>query len=115
MGLTRTAIRRPLATTMIFLALILLGIQSYVRMRVDRFPNISFPIVFVQIDWPGASPDSVEQSIIIPAENTLSGLSGVQRIDATALQGSARLTINFVDGIDVNQAAIDTQRQLAKI
>ena len=61
MGLTRTAIRRPLATAMVFLALILLGTQSYMRMRVDRFPNISFPIVFVQIDWPGASPDSVEQ------------------------------------------------------
>src|SRR5581483_2567221 len=53
MGLTRTAIRRPLATTMIFLALILLGQQAYTRMRVDRFPAISFPVVFVQIDWPG--------------------------------------------------------------
>src|SRR3954453_9008210 len=115
MGLTRTAIRRPLPPAIVFLALILLGAQSYTRMRVDRFPNISFPIVFVQIDWPGAAPDSVEQSIITPAENTLSGLRGVQRIDATALQGSARLTINFVDGIDVTQAAIDFQRQLSKI
>ncbi len=115
MGLTRTAIRRPLATAMVFLALILLGTQAYTRMRVDRFPNITFPIVFVQIDWPGASPDSVEQSIIIPAENTLSGLSGLQRIDATALQGSARLTLTFADGLDINQTAIDTQRQLSVI
>ena len=115
MGLTRTAIQRPLATTMIFLALILLGQQAYTRMRVDRFPNITFPIVFVQIDWAGASPDSIEQTIIVPVENTLSGLSGVQRIDATALQGSARITIFFVDGIDINQAAIDTQRQLSVI
>src|SRR4051794_19910091 len=84
-------------------------------MRVDRFPNITFPIVFVQIDWAGASPDSIEQTIIVPVENTLSGLSGVQRIDATALQGSARITIFFVDGIDINQAAIDTQRQLSVI
>src|SRR5690242_15568935 len=108
MGLTRTAIRRPLATAMIFLALILLGSQAYFKMRVDRFPTISFPVVFVQIDWAGASPDLVEQSIIVPAENTLSGLSGVQRIDATALQGSARITIYFVEGVDINQAAIDT-------
>ena len=63
----------------------------------------------------GASPDSIEQTIIVPVENTLSGLSGVQRIDATALQGSARITIYFVDGIDINQAAIDTQRQLSVI
>ncbi|HEY7065702.1 MAG TPA: efflux RND transporter permease subunit [Chloroflexota bacterium] len=115
MGLTRTAIRRPLATLMVFLALVLLGTQAYTRMRVDRFPQITFPIVFVQIDWAGASPDSVEQQIIIPAENTLSGLQGLQRIDATALQGSARLTLTFADGLDVNQTAIDTQRQISQI
>ena len=63
MGLTRVAIRRPLATMMVFLALILLGQQAYTRMRVDRFPNITFPVVFVQIDWPGASPENIEQQI----------------------------------------------------
>ena len=53
MGLTRTAIQRPLATVMIFLALILLGQQAYSRMKVDRYPAMSFPTVFVQIGWPG--------------------------------------------------------------
>src|SRR5262249_13637083 len=98
MGLTATAIRRPLATAMVFLALILLGEQAYTRMPVDRFPNISFPIVFVQIDWPGASPENIEQAILQPVENAVSGVSGVQRIDSTAQQGSARLTINFFEG-----------------
>ena len=59
MSLTATAIRRPLATVMLFLALILLGQQAYTRMRVDRFPAVSFPTVFVQIDWPGASPENI--------------------------------------------------------
>ncbi len=115
MGLTRTAIRRPLATIMVFLALILMGQQAYTRLRVDRFPAITFPLVFVQIGWPGASPEDIEQTIIIPAENAVSGISGVQRIDANAQEGFARLSVWFVEGTDVNQAAIDVQRQMGSI
>src|SRR5215210_191839 len=115
MGMTAKAIQRPLATTMLFLMLILLGQQAYTRMRVDRFPTMSFPTVFIQIDWPGASPENIEQTIIKPAENAVAGVSGVQRIDSTAQQGSARLTIAFVEGTDIDQATIDTQRRLASI
>ncbi len=115
MGLTRTAIQRPLATVMVFLALILLGQQAYTKMKVDRYPSIDFPLVYAQIDWPGASPDNIEQAIIVPAENAISGVSGVQRIDATAQVGTARLTIYFFEGTDLNQATIDTQRALAAI
>src|SRR5579883_636951 len=115
MGLTRTAIRRPLATIMVFLALILMGQQAYTRLRVDRFPNISFPVVFAVINWPGASPEDIEQQILVPAENAAAGLSGVDRIESSAQEGSARLTIRFVEGTDLDQATIDTQRRLAAI
>src|SRR5829696_8595818 len=115
MGMTAKAIRRPLATTMLFLMLILLGQQAYTRMRVDRFPAMSFPTVFVQIDWPGASPENIEQAIIKPAENAVAGVSGVQRVDSTAQQGSARVTVSLVEGTDVDQATLDVQRRLASI
>src|SRR3954451_951917 len=115
MGLTRTAIRRPLATIMVFLALILMGQQAYTRLRVDRFPNITFPVVFAVINWPGASPEDIERQILVPAENAAAGLSGVDRIESSAQEGSARLTIRFVEGTDLDQATIDIQRRLAAI
>jgi HAE1 family hydrophobic/amphiphilic exporter-1 len=115
MGLTRTAIRRPLATIMVFLALILMGQQAYTRLRVDRFPNITFPVVFAVINWPGASPEDIEQQILVPAENAAAGLSGVDRIESQALEGTGRLVIRFVEGTDLDQATIDTQRRLAAI
>ena len=90
MGLTRLAIKRPLATVVIFLAFILLGTQAYFKLRVDRFPAMSFPVVFAVINWPGASPEDIEQTILVPAENAVAGASGVDRIDATAREGSAR-------------------------
>src|SRR5262245_11170840 len=115
MGLTRVAIRRPLATIMVFLALILMGQQAFTRMKVDRFPPITFPVVLVQIGWPGASAEDIEQSVLIPAENAVAGLSGVDRIDANAQEGLARLSVWFVEGTDIDQATIDTQRRLAGI
>jgi hydrophobic/amphiphilic exporter-1 (mainly G- bacteria), HAE1 family len=115
MSLTRTAIRRPLATVMVFLALILMGQQAYTKLRVDRYPKMSFPVVFVQIGWPGASPEDIEQSIIVPAENAVAGISGVDRIDSNAQEGSARINVYFVEGVDVDQATLDTQRRIASI
>src|SRR5262245_40166316 len=115
MGLTLTAIRRPLATAMVFLALILMGQQAYTRLRVDRFPNITFPVVFAQIGWAGASPEDIEQQILVPAENAVAGVSGVQRIESNAQEGFARLTIWFMEATDLDQATIDTQRRLAAI
>ena len=115
MNLTGLAIQRPLATTMVFLALILMGQQAYTRLTVDRFPKVSFPIIFAQIGWPGASPEDIEQAILIPAENAVAGISGVQRVDSAAQEGLGRVNIYFVEGADIDQAAIDVQRRLAAI
>jgi hydrophobic/amphiphilic exporter-1 (mainly G- bacteria), HAE1 family len=115
MGLTRTAIKRPLATVMVFLALILMGQQAYTRLQVDRFPKVSFPTVFAQIGWPGASPQDIEQAILIPAENAVAGISGVQRVDSAAQEGLGRINVYFVEGTDVDRGAIDVQRRLAAI
>src|SRR3954451_7083979 len=105
MGLTRTAINRPLATVMIFLAFILLGQQAYTRMKVDRFPAITFPVVFVQIAWPVATLENIEQAIIVPAEMDVSGVSGEQPIAASAEQGTGRLTVASAGGAGGDQAA----------
>src|SRR5262249_1128542 len=99
---------------------ILLGQQAYTRMKVDRFPAITFPVVFVQIAWPGATPENIEQAIIVPAENAVSGASGIQRIAANAQQGSARLTLHFVDRTPagaptVHRPTPDLPRPLAAI
>src|SRR4051812_26894729 len=75
MGLTRTAINRPLATVMIFLAFPPLAHQPYTKMKADPFPAITSPVVSVQITWPGATPENIEQAIIVPAENAVSGAS----------------------------------------
>ena len=73
MALTRLAITRPLAILMLIVGLVLMGAVSYTRMKVDRFPAISFPAVFVSIAYAGAAPTDMEELITKPVENARLG------------------------------------------
>jgi HAE1 family hydrophobic/amphiphilic exporter-1 len=115
MALTRLAIVRPLAVLMLILGIVLMGAVSYTKMKVDRFPAISFPAVFVSIPYPGASPSDVEDLVVKPAENAVAGLAGVNTISSTSSEGFASLNIQFVEDADVNQAAMDVERRIAAI
>src|SRR5947208_2095415 len=115
MGVTRLAIYRPLAILMAIICLVLLGAVSYSRLRQDRFPAISFPSVFVSIQYPGANPGDVEDLVTKPVEDAVSGVSGIDTLTSTSSEGLATLNIRFVEGADVNQASLDIERRLAAI
>lgn len=63
MWFTRVSLQNPVFATMMMLALMVLGIFSYQRLKVDQFPNIDFPVVVVTADYPGASPEIVETEV----------------------------------------------------
>jgi len=115
MALTRLAITRPLAILMLIISLVLMGAVSFTRMKVDRFPNISFPAVFVSIGYTGAAPSDIEELVTKPVENALSGLPGIDTISSTSSEGIARINVRFVEGTDTNQAAIDVDREVSSV
>src|SRR3954447_18126869 len=115
MALTRLAISRPLAILMLIVGLVLMGAVSYTRMKVDRFPAISFPAVFVSIAYAGAAPTDMEELIAKPVENAVSGLPGIDTISSTSSEGSVTLNTRFVEGTDTNQAAMDVDRRISSI
>jgi HAE1 family hydrophobic/amphiphilic exporter-1 len=63
MLLTKISIKNPVFTTMVMLALVVMGVLSLSRMSIDEFPPVNFPIVVVQTEYPGASPESVESDV----------------------------------------------------
>jgi hydrophobic/amphiphilic exporter-1 (mainly G- bacteria), HAE1 family len=63
MWFTRVSLKNPVFATMVMLALVVLGIFSYQRLKIDQFPNIDFPVVVVIADYPGASPEIVETEV----------------------------------------------------
>jgi hydrophobic/amphiphilic exporter-1 (mainly G- bacteria), HAE1 family len=112
MNLTRIAIYRPVAIVMLFLALAAMGVEAYTRLPVERLPNISFPVVRVSISYPGAAPEDVEALVTKPIEDAVVGVNGIDTIESTSIEGSSSVQINFVEGTDVNQAAIDVSRKI---
>ncbi|HLY67144.1 MAG TPA: efflux RND transporter permease subunit, partial [Chloroflexota bacterium] len=112
MGLTRTALIRPVAITMLFLALAAMGVVAYTRLPIERFPTISFPSVSISVGYPGAAPEDVEALVTKPIEDAVVGINGIDTIESTSNEGSSRVSINFVEGTDVNQSSIDVERKI---
>jgi len=79
-NLSAIAIKRPVFTVMMTLALLVLGVLGFKRLGTDLFPDVSFPVVMVTIAYPGASPDEVENLVSKPVEDAVIGLNGIDRV-----------------------------------
>ncbi len=98
------AIRRPVITIVTMLALVVFGVFALLNLDTDEFPDVQPPIVAIAIPYPGASPDSVEREVLDPVEEAISGISGVDKITSSALDGFATLTVQFVFEKDLQEA-----------
>lgn len=82
--ITRFSLRNAVAIFIFSFLLILLGIFSFSRLKIDLLPNIEFPQLSAQIVYPGASPDAVNEQVITPLEQAFEGLEGVQEIQSAS-------------------------------
>ena len=115
MWITKTSINQPVFATMIMMALLVLGIFSYNRLPVEQMPDVSNPFVFVQLTYPGASPEQIENDLIRPIENTLNTVNGVKRIYATAREGVGFLQAEFRLSTDMALAIQEIRDKVAQI
>ena len=115
MGLTRLAVGRPLFITMAFLAVVVFGLVSYQRLGVNLLPAVDFPVITVVTAYPGAGPDSVETLVTVPVEDALSGLSNLDYITSTSVEGVSSVVVVFTERADTDVAAIDVERKVNSI
>jgi HAE1 family hydrophobic/amphiphilic exporter-1 len=80
MWFTRVSIKNPVMATMVMLAFVVLGLFSYQRLKVDQFPDVEFPIVVVQVDYPGASPEIVETEVTKKIEEAVNSIAGINKL-----------------------------------
>ena len=106
MWLTRFAITRPVITAMFFIGLALYGLG------VNLFPNVSFPFVGVSASYPGASPAEMEKLVIKPIEDQLDGMENLDRLTASAQEGTATVIARFKLDSDYNYETTDVQRRV---
>src|SRR5262250_2513905 len=95
MFLSNFSVKRPVAMIVIIIALMALGLLALSKLRVNQFPDVEPPVLVVSIPYPGASPDTVEREVINRIEKALQGISGVDRLQSTASEGSATMVLFF--------------------
>jgi HAE1 family hydrophobic/amphiphilic exporter-1 len=100
---------------MIILLFVLFGVQSYFSLNIENMPETDLPIVTVLTTYPGAAPQDVADNVLKPMEDAVSGLPGIKRLNANAQENFGALIIEFVDGTDGEQAAIDVDREISAI
>jgi hydrophobic/amphiphilic exporter-1 (mainly G- bacteria), HAE1 family len=115
MWFTRISIGNPVLATMMMLAFVVLGLFSYQRLRVDQFPDVTFPVVVVQTDYPGASPETVEADISRKVEEAVNTINGIKNLFSRSYEGSSVVIIEFDLTIDPAQAAQDVREKVALV
>jgi hydrophobe/amphiphile efflux-1 (HAE1) family protein len=102
-------ILRPIATTLLFIAVVLLGFIGYRSLPVAPLPTVDFPTIQVTTTYPGASPEVVETSITAPLEHYFGQISGLTSMSSTSSAGTSQITLQFALSRVIDAAAQDVQ------
>ena len=109
------AIRHPISPIVLFVVLLFMGIVAFVRMPITLNPDIAYPLVLVEVLQPGAAPTEVETQILQKVEGSVAGIGNIHNITSLALEGTARIYIEFNIGTPIDRAVADVRDAVAKI
>ncbi len=109
------AIKNPIPPIVFFLVLTFMGIVSFNRMAITQNPDISFPLVTVNVSQPGAAPSEMEKQITQIVEGSIAGVNGVDHITSFATEGSSTTNVEFKIGIPVDRAVNDVRDAVTKV
>lgn len=109
MNLSAPFIRRPVATLLLSLAIILAGLVSFRLLSVAPLPNMDFPAIVISANLPGASPQTMASSVATPLERALGSIAGISEMTSRSAQGNTRIIILFEIGRNVDAAAREVQ------
>jgi HAE1 family hydrophobic/amphiphilic exporter-1 len=115
MSLAEIAIKRPLLITVVFASLILFGLISYNKLNYNLLPKFDANVVTVITTYRGASAEEIENTVTKKIEEALSSLEGVDQISSSSMENASIITIELLNGVDVNQALADAQRKVDQI
>ncbi len=102
--ITSAAIRRPSVTLLAVLILLAGGVLAYRSLKVELFPEIDFPLVSIQYAYPSADPETVVRDVTAPAERAISGISGLDTVRSTSIEGMSVVLAHFRFGTDMAEA-----------
>ncbi len=115
MKLTQIAVDNPVFTTMMMVALLVMGLFSYRQLGVDQFPNVDFPIVVVTTEYPGASPETVETEISRKIEESVNAIAGLKTLTSRSLEGRSIVVAEFDLSVQSPIALQDVREKVQQV
>ena len=115
MWITRVSIQNPVFAVMVMVALCVLGIFSYSKLGVEQMPDINFPGVWMEVTYPGASPEAVEREVVKPLEEAVNSIAGVKRIMSRSQEGRGMMSIEFSLDAEMGRATQEVRDRVAAV
>ncbi len=115
MFLSNFSISRPVATVVVIIGMMLIGLLALSKLRVNQFPDIEPPVLVVNVPYPGASPETVEREVVNRIEKALQSISGVDRTQSTSREGSATIVLIFDFSKNMIEAAEEVRNAISSV
>ena len=109
MNISAPFIRRPIATSLLMLGILVFGIVAYLMLPVAALPNVDFPTITVTANYPGASPQTMASAIATPLEQQFTGIAGLAQMTSLSGTGTTTITLQFDLDRNIDAAAEDVQ------
>lgn len=114
MNLTDTFVERPVATTLVMVAMLFFGVLGYVNLPVSALPPVDFPAISVSASLPGANPRTMAASVATPLEKQFSTIQGLRTMNSKSSLGETTINLQFDLSRNIDSAAMDVQAAIAK-
>ena len=115
MWITKTSIKYPVFATMVMVALVVLGAFSYRGLGVESMPNVEIPYAWVEVSYPGASPEQVENDITRPLEEAINTVSGVKTLRSNSWESRGGVQVEFYLSTNMDKAMTELRDKVARV
>jgi HAE1 family hydrophobic/amphiphilic exporter-1 len=115
MWITKISINNPVFATMVMVALLVLGLFSYRELGLEQMPDVQIPGVFIQVLYPGASPEAVENDLTKPIEDVVNTVSGVKKISSNSREGASNTAVEFELSTNMDHALQEVRDKISQI
>ena len=109
------SVRRPVAVTVIILAILIVGYMFATKLNIESFPKIEVPVIAVSTTYEGAGPEEIEDQITIPVEEAVGSVGNIDQIESSSSEGLSTVVVEFNYGTNLDVAAADVREKLDKI
>ena len=113
--MAKFSVRKPLTVFVAVLAVLILGIVSVTRMTPDLLPNMNFPYVIIMTTYPGASPETVEEEITKPLEQSMATLEHINTVSSTSAENYSLVMLEFEEDVNMDTVGVDIQQNISSL